>query len=153
MLKILHKGIQASLNLDQSGLTGDVEQDSKNAYVMSLVGGRLVSLDASANVQLADGEVHTTKPIGFVINDANGYFYQNIPAAASGKVPVTVGNCIVITDQLADGITVVPGELLYAGTGADVGKITNIPPDPTSSVVGVAASAASPAEPELQIIV
>jgi len=154
MLKILHSGIQPSFDIDKTGLTGDVEQDLKSAYLNSLVGGRLFGLDANGNVQLADGDpANPAQPIGFLILNATGYFFENKPALASGKVAGTLGNCVVITDQIVTSETFAPGDALYAGTGANVGLVTKTAPAAGAKQIGIAGSAASAAAPELKILV
>jgi len=150
MLRILHKGIQASFDLDQTGLTGDTEADSKLAYIQSLKGGRLAAIGANG-VKLADGATDT--PLGFIINDAEGYFYENKPALASGKVPLTVGDQIVVTDQIDTSEVFAKGDKLYAGTGAKVGLVTKTAPAAGAKVIGIATSTASAASPELTIVV
>lgn len=152
MLKILHKGIQANLDLDKTTLTGDLEADAQSAYVQSLVGGKLVGVDANG-VQLADGADLAATTLGFLVNDAAGYFFENKPALASGKVAATLGNCVVITDQIDTALTFAAGEKLYAGTGANVGKVTNVEPAVGAAVIGIAGSSASASAPELLIYV
>jgi len=55
MLQILHKGIQANLDLDTSTFTGVLEDDLQLAYVTDMIAGRLVGLDDTGLMQLADG--------------------------------------------------------------------------------------------------
>jgi len=153
MIKILHKGIQASFNLDPTKIAGSTEDAAKDPYIVGLVGGRLASQDANGVVQLSDGADQTTNVIGFIVNDAAGYYFENVPAVASGKCTLTVGNCIIVTDQVVSGLTFAPGEKLYAGTGGDVGLVTNVEPAAGAQVIGTADSVATPANPELQIIV
>ncbi len=160
MLKIQHKGIQASIDLNQTGFTGDVAEDSKLAYVQSLKAGRLIAVTPDG-AALADGDpAEDATAIGFLINDAEGYFYENKPALASGKVAITVGNCVVVTDQIDTAETFAPGDALYAGTGAKAGLVTKTPitdantaPTVVSRQIGIALSAASSASPELTIAV
>ena len=153
MLQILHDGIHANLDIDTTNFTGDVETDSQLAYVLGLVGGRLVAVDSSGKVQLADGaDANDLRAIGFVINDAAGYFFMNKPAIASLKVPVVFGNAVVITDQIDPAITFAPGEKLYCGTTGKLGLITNVAAA-GAALVGYAGSAASAASPELLIYV
>jgi len=153
MLNILHRGIQPSFDIDKTGLTGDVEQDLKSAYLANLVSGKLIGLDANGKVQLADGDpANPSQPIGFLILDALGYFFENKPALASGKVAATLGNCVVVTDQIDVAETFAPGDALYAGTGAKVGLVTKTPVA-GGTQIGIAGSAASAAAPELMIYV
>lgn len=168
MLKILHKGIQPSMALDTSELSGVLEADVVLPYILNLKGGRLISMDSDGNAQLADGDPAAgLEAIGFLINDAAGYFYENKPAFASGKLSHTFGNTVVITDQIDPDVTFVPGEKLYAGTGAKIGLVTNVPPSTltlaegtpntvatvASKSIGIAGSSASSASPELTVLV
>lgn len=151
MLKILHKGFQANLPLDQTGFTGDVQHDSELDYTRSLVGGRFVAM-TDKGLCLADGGNVKQHCVGILVNDAAGYFYENKPAIASGLAAVSVGNQMVITDQIAPGITIAVGDKLYVGTGDNKGLITNKAPVDGSDSVGVAITAASAASPELTML-
>ena len=131
MLQILHKGIQFNCAMDQTGFTGDTEVDAALAVVTKMVGGRLGAINSSGVATLADGA--SMKPIGFIINDAAGAYFENKPALASGKIPMTLGNCVVITDQIDTDLTFDEGELVYAGTSTKVGLITNSDPTPGAS--------------------
>jgi hypothetical protein len=152
MLKIMHDGIHANLDIDTTNFNGDVEHDSQLAEVTVLVAGVLAAVEAvNGYVVLADGALASAlHPIGFVINDAAGYFYMNKPAIASKKVPVLCGNAVLITDKIDTALTFAPGELLYAGTGAKIGLVTNVQPL-NGFVIGIALSAASAAAPELTL--
>lgn len=153
MLKILAKGNQVSLDLDTSSFVGDIQTDSGSPYIQSLVGGRVVCLDEAGKIQLRDGGVQTTSHVGFLINDAAGYFYENKPALASGMAPTTFGNCVVVTDQIDPSKTFKAGERVYAGTGAAIGLLTNVAPYQGAEPVGIAGNAASIASPELKVFV
>lgn len=151
MLQILYKGIQYNAAMDMTGFNGDVAHDAALPIVTEKVAGRLGSLNpADGTLQLADGA--TDQPLGFIINDASGYFFENKPAIASGIIPVTFGNCVVITDQIDTDLTFSPGEALYAGTGAKVGLVTNVPSAPTDKKIGIAGSSASISAPELTVL-
>jgi hypothetical protein len=143
--------VRVSLDVDQSGWTGDIEADA--ALLASLKGGRIVGVNASGKVALADGALAgVVQPLGFLIVDAAGYFYENKPALASGKVAITHGNCVVITDQLKSGVTFAAGDLVYCGTGADVGMVVKTVAT-GATPIGVALTAASGAGAELTIAV
>jgi hypothetical protein len=156
MLKILHKGIQANLDLDTSGFSGVIEDDQQSDYIQGLAGGRIVALDSDGKAQLADGlPGETLEPIGFLINDAAGYYFENVPALASLKVAVTFGNCVIITDQIETGDTFAPGNLVYCGTtgvGDGVGLVSKVQAA-GATLLGIAGSAAASASPELLIYV
>ncbi len=153
MLSILHKGLHVSLDLDTAAFTGDVDVDSQLPYVKGLVAGKMAAIDSNGKIALADGAAAAgLMPIGFVVQDAAGYFMLNKPAIASKMVAVTFSNCVVVTDQIDTSLTFVPGQLLYCGTGAKAGLVTNVPA--TGALpIGVAGSAASAAAPQLKIFV
>lgn len=153
MLKILHKGIQINAPLDKSGFTGDVQHDASLASVATLIAGRAATV-LENGVALADAaEGHTFD--GFIINDVAGYFYENKPALASGLVPLSYGNQVVVTDQIKAGDVFKPGDKVYLGSGADAGLLTKTQPTGTGAndaPVGKALSAASAAAPELTVL-
>lgn len=153
MLQILHKGLQISLNLDTSSFTGDVEADAALAYIQELDAGRIAGIDSSGFAQLADGAIaNDLEPMGFIINDAAGYFFENKPAIASKKIAITFGNCVIITDQIDPALTFDEGDPLYCGTTGKLGLITNVKPT-NARMIGIAMSPASSAAPNLQIAV
>ena len=153
MLSILHKGIHISLDIDTTNFTGDVEADSNLAYIQGLKAGRVAALDALGKVCLADGVLaNALAPIGFIVNDAAGYFMLNKPAIASKECAVTFSPCVVITDQIDTTQNFVPGQKLYAGTAAKLGLVTN-QPGAGAVAIGIAKSSASSAQPQLTILV
>lgn len=143
MLLIHHKGIHINLDLNTSGLTGDVEADAKTAYIQSLKAGRFAALDANGKVLLADGLAASAKfPIGLIVNDAEGYFMMNKPALASKEIAVTFSPCVISTTEFDATKTYTPGEKLYVDTGANIGKVTNVAPA-GATPIGIALSAAA----------
>jgi hypothetical protein len=153
MLQILHKGIQMSLDLDTTSFTGDVEHDAALAYIQGLDAGRIAGINASGYAALADGAIaNSIFPIGFIINDAAGYFFENKPAIASKKISVTFGGCVIITDQIDTALTFLPSQYIYAGTSTKVGLITNVQPT-NARPIGITLSGASSASPNLTIAV
>lgn len=156
MLAFQHKGRTVNMPLNVSGLTGDAVVDSASTYIQGLVAGRVVAL-TSTGIALADSVVVTPmQPLGFLLNDAAGYFYENKPALASGLVSVTRGpENVVITDQIDTTLTFAVGDLLYVSTGAKAGLITNVKPTGANSnpvVVGQASSTASVSAPQLTVL-
>lgn len=143
MLLIHHKGIHISLDLDTTNFTGDVDHDSKLTYVQGLKGGRVAALSSTGKVVLADGLAASALfPLGFIVNDASGYFMMNTPALASKEVAVTFSPCVISTDQFDATKVYVPGQKLYADTGANVGLVTNVAPA-GAKAIGIAMSAAA----------
>jgi hypothetical protein len=140
-LAFVHKGRTINLPLDVTTLSGNVQTDSTNAYIVSLVAGKVVMLGTNG-VELCDG--NTMTPIGFLVNNAAGYFFENIPALASGFVSVARGpENVVQTDQIDTTLTFNQGDLLYAGTGAKAGLVTNVSPGGIARLLGIALTPAS----------
>jgi hypothetical protein len=154
-LQILQKGIQSSIPMDQTGFTGVIATDVALAVVTKMVAGRLAAINTSTGLAtLADGTTtNNLEPIGFIINNAAGYFFENVPAYASDLIAVTMGPCVVITDQISPSITFAPGQKVYCDTGSNVGLITNAPGGTGARLIGIAGSAASAASPSLTIFV
>lgn len=153
MLQILHKGLQISLDLDTTDFTGDVEADAALAYIQALDAGMIAAIDSDGYAQLADGAIaNSLEPMGFIINDAAGYFFENKPAIASKKIAVTLGNCVIITDKIDTALTFDEGEPVYCGTTGKLGLVTNVKPT-NARMLGIAMSSASSAAPNLQIAV
>ncbi|CAK0772440.1 hypothetical protein CCP3SC15_4570002 [Gammaproteobacteria bacterium] len=154
MLKILGRGNQFGLDLPSANLTGVVEKDIQLSEIKALKAGRFLAIDQTTKqATLADGDETLGKiPLGFIVNDAVGLFFENTPALASMQVPFTFGNCIVISDQIASGVTILASQLLYCGTGAQAGMITNVPPS-NSREIGISMGTPDPVTKELLIAV
>jgi hypothetical protein len=152
MLQILHKGIQMSIPMDQTGFTGNIATDSVLSVVTKMVGGRVAALTSAGLATLADGaSAGGLSALGFIINDAAGYFFENKPALASAMIAITMGPCVIITDQIAS-VTFAIGDPVYAGTSGNVGLVTNVLPT-GGRLLGIALSVASSASPALTIAV
>lgn len=156
MLAYQHKGRTVNMPLDVSGLTGDAQVDSSSLYIQTLVGGRFVALTAQG-VALADSASATPmQPLGFLVNDAAGYFFENKPALASGLVSVTRGpENVCITDQIDTTLTYAVGDLLYVGSGNKAGLVTNVKPTGANAnpvCIGQASSTASVSAPQLTVL-
>lgn len=153
MLQILHKGLQISLDLDTSSFTGVVETDVALDYIQGLDAGRIAGYNTSGYAALADGAIaNEILPLGFIINDAAGEYWENKPAIASEKIGITFGNCVIITDQIDTALTFTPGQKVYCGTSTKVGLVTNVQPT-NARCIGITMSSASSAAPNLQIAV
>lgn len=154
MLQIRHKGHQISLAVDPTLLALDAPTFQANATVLGFIAGRVVALTNPDDViALADGnESNGLVPIGFLINDMAGNFYENKPALASGYVGVSFGPSVVVTDQIVSGITINPGDRLYVGTSGNVGLLTNVAPS-NARAIGIALAGASPASPSVLLAV
>lgn len=153
MLKITYPGIQISATVNPELFesdTGFLDQHPAGEAVQALKGGRLVAYDADGFLKLADGA--SDNILGTLINDATSAFYENMPGAASSTLAVAVGNFGGITDQFDTSLTIKKGDKLYAGTGAKAGLYTNVAPDAAASVIAIANSNASAAQPLLEVI-
>lgn len=111
MLQIEHRGIQANLDLNTTTFTGTATEDNQLAYLKGLKAGKLAGVDANGKAALASA---TVNPIGFIVVDASANPVDNYPAVASHKLAVTVGNCVVVTDQIKSGDTLTAGQPVYA---------------------------------------
>lgn len=132
-INVQHKGIQVNFVIDPATLTGDVAVDSKDSYIQSLVAGRLVTLDSDGYIQLCDGALQD--PLGFLLMSADR-FMENQHALAANTMAVTIGNCVVVTDQIDTALAFTPGERVYAGTSTKKGLVTNVPPYLGSQATG-----------------
>lgn len=155
-LQINHKGIQISVAIDpdwlQSSNPGYVDGDLPTPELQTLVGGRAVMISEDGFVALADGDLGRIGYLGALIKDAFGGFYENMPGFGSGNAAVAIGPCVLVTDQIVAGLTFAPRDLLYPGTGTEVGLYTNFAPDPDAVACGIAISAASDASPSLTFV-
>ena len=112
---VKHKGIQASFPINPDTLTGDPSVDINNAYIKSLVGGSLVTLDTKGQIKLCEVGV---RGVGILVLNATDFFYGNVPAISQGrKMAVTIGDSVGATTQFTQG-TYNPGDKLTpAGAG------------------------------------
>lgn len=124
MFKQDHGGIQLNLPLDdklnEGSLPATIQEQVETAYIQSLVAGKVIGIDADGYVQLSNGT--TIKPLGILINDAKGGFYENIPALGSRKVSIMLGTAVVRSNQTA-AVTFQAGDDIYVDT---VGVLTNV---------------------------
>lgn len=141
MLLIHHKGIHISLPLDTTSFNGDVEHDSKLTYIQNLAAGCVAGIATTGKVQLADGDPSANiLPLGFIVNDAAGFFFMNKPAVASKELAITHSPCMISTDKVKAGQSFTPGQKVYCGTGADAGLVVNTAPAGTARPLGIALS-------------
>ena len=127
----------------------------QNATVQGLQAGRLVSIDADGDVQLATGHA-----LGVLVKDADYASRENIPVLASGRLTAISGGSLITTDQVVEE-NVTAGAALYANAGmfttvapqaltlteGTPNTIENLP----SPVVGYAITANSSSDKSLQI--
>ena len=148
ILQILHKGLQLSIPQDQTGFTGNLQSDLALAVVTKMVAGRIVGINtvtttgAIGYAGLGDGLVTSpyAVPLGVLINDAAGYFFENPAAYASGMVAIIKGPAMIITDQWNVGDTFTPGVEVYCGThgNSSLGLFTATGTPGTNVQVGTA---------------
>lgn len=154
MLQIKHQKTPViSVDLDTTGFTADVIANSNLAYVQGLVAGKAVNVDTSGKVQLHDGTADLTNStfIGLLVNDAAGESYGNRPSLADASYQIGVvmrGGARVVSDQIASGLTVTPGEPIYVDAN---GLLTDVQAT-TEAPIGLSMSAASDASPELDLL-
>lgn len=145
MFAIKLKGLQPSLPLDVSTLSGDLATDLQNAYVISLKAGALIKLGANG-VAIATGAAGEVA-IGFCINDAVPAVGDNPATLASQKVAACTGDCVVSTDYAVDAV-IAAGAKLYAGAA---GQLTSTESTSTQ-IVGIAITARSANVPVFDVL-
>lgn len=110
-LNIIHSAnYQMSLNVKPDWITGDFEKDIKNANLLKLQSGVLVSIDQDGYIRLAKP---TDNFVKVLILSAPGAFWDNMPTFGSYKLSVTGSNSVIETPQVED-TNIKPGDLLYA---------------------------------------
>jgi len=152
-ITIKHAAFRTGLPVkDVAGFNGffDPNNSQATAYLRSLVEGALVSIGSDGFVKLADGAADVAiYPLarGFVENDlgSNNTF-------GDGGLSVLFGTARYITDQIVSTEVFAPGDKLYAGTAANVGKVTKTAPNATAKVIGIAVNAASATQLNLEIL-
>jgi hypothetical protein len=139
----LIENTMAGLALD--GLTGDVTHDV--ALLRSVKAGMLVTPVAVPNASDLFVKVcgPTDVPIGWVINDPAGGFYENTPYPASGKIPFVVGGVFTVDAVAFDATRVADykvGSLLVPGVGGIMVPVSTAAPAPTATASDVASNPA-----------
>jgi len=120
MFKIMYETVRQNLPIDVSAFIGDTQAFLQDANIIALKEGLAVSLDANGNVALAGASGVVA---GWLVQDASGLFHENPAALAAGRVAVTNGPVIAVTDQVASGLlTAAIGSAVSVGSDA---KLTN----------------------------
>lgn len=109
--------------LPASVLDLDLEAFRANATVQGLKAGRL-AVEGANGVQLATSA--DAQFAGFIVNDAAGYSFENVPAYASGQVPLSLGGGVAETDQVVEA-DLVAGDVLYISDDQP-GLLTKVKP-------------------------
>lgn len=147
--------------MDQTGFTGNLQTDLALTVVTKMVAGRVAGLNidttngATGYAGLADGVISTSKtfPIGFIINDAAGYYFENPAAYASGMIAVLKGPAMILTDQWDTATTTITvGAPVFVGTSLKVGLLTPTGTIGTNTLVGIAMNTVTVASPNLQLL-
>lgn len=153
MMDLRYEALQINLEVNPSGMTGDLAADSKLAYVQSLKAGRAVTVDANGYIALVDS-ASSTSLIGFLLLDAEGSFFENKPALSSRRMAVTASSTEFETDQFVSTETIATGALVYVGTGANVGLLTAVKPaaGTLTAAVGVVTKGNTAESPTLRVV-
>lgn len=160
-LKLLHPhhGVKESyFKLAAAGFTQlnyDVAFTNNLLTTMSprgVLGGSVAGLTGAGTVGKATSGV---APVGFYINDAEGYPYENTPAIASGintfyHGPGLLGTDIYETHTVAGALqTYAAGDNLYTSVRGLITKEANGGTGGNATLVGVVADLPTPAAPFL----
>ncbi len=151
MINILHSGIRTSMPIKDIGTFNGFYDPNKllaTTYLLSLVDGKIVSVDTDGTMKLADGATDT--PFGMIVRGFTEFDLGSNTTAGDQGIDVMVGTAIVIIDQIA-AVTIAEGDKLYVGTGANAGLITNVSPGANAVVLGIAISSASPTAKNLKM--
>lgn len=153
--KIIHNGTKINVDLP-STIPTDPKAFISDSTVLGLKAGRLVTINSAGLILALNGSAGRNSTLGVLVTDVAGGFFENIPAAGSRKAAVLLGKAVYVTDQYKSGETYAKGDLLYLGSGTDVGLITKVAPTAGANVsiepVGVALSAATASSPELTVL-
>lgn len=147
MLKIQQKfgAIDGSPNLPAAKLALDLSAFRIDSVILALKGGTLAYIDTNGEVATAaDAQADQA---GFIVNDAAGNDFENVPAYASGKCPIVFGGGIFETDQVVDDDVAI-GDALYIGAG---GQVTSTDPG-SGTVIGYSRTANSASDKTITLL-
>lgn len=114
----------ALFDLDPAKLELSSQEFFQDATLVAMKAGCLATVNAAGHVVLCDGA--TVRPLGVIVNDVTGYIFENVPALASGKVPLMQGGGLIRTDNVVEE-NLVPGTDMYCSpdgifTSVDAGN-------------------------------
>jgi hypothetical protein len=107
-------------------LAMSLDEFRSNSAILSLKAGKLATIGSDGNIRLA--QAADGKFAGFIVNDAAGYSFENVPAYASGKVPLMIGGGVVESDMVVED-DLVSGDRLYIADG----ELTKVDPSTDGS--------------------
>lgn len=119
------------------------------AYHSGLKAGKIVTVDSDGFVKLCDGAVEA--PIGVLARNFIEFDLGSNSTPGDQGIAVMLGDGVFETDQIVTTESFVPGDLVYAGTGANIGLFTKTSPAATAMAVGICRSTASAAAPTLKV--
>ncbi len=147
MLKIKQKfgAIDGTPNLPADKLALELAAFRADSEIQGLKAGRVAYIDSNGEVALAANA--QADRIGFIVNDAAGYEFENVPGHGSGKCPLVFGGGIFETDQvIQDDVTY--DDPLYIGAN---GQLTTVNSG-SDTVVAYARSENSAADKTIEIL-
>lgn len=128
-------GTTISFGLNPELYTGNIAIDINSPYLAQFQTGVAVALDEAGYIVLADGaDAKLSSLRGFVrVPATQDQLFQNLPTLGSGLISVHIGGAMFRSFLQVVETDLVPGEVLYHGTGANKGLLTR-----TKSASGVA---------------
>lgn len=98
-----------------------------NTYIDALQQGVPVGIDAEGNAVVADGATPGSV-LGLCVTGAMDNQMANLGQLANKQITIVRGPTLIETDNLVAAVEYIPGDKLYAGTGANLGKLTKTQP-------------------------
>ena len=153
-LELQYRGSEVALFGPELALTGDPGIDNPALSAAGFVAGALVKVGPSVinpdgiSLHLVDGATDRNT-FGAIITEP-GEFANSIGPSASNRIAVARGYWTgnLYGSGYNTTLTYIAGQLLYAGTGVDLGKYTNVV---TGDPVGIVTHAPTTIEPWLGI--
>ena len=149
MLKLVYYGQNDGHWGPDVTLTGDPGTDNVTLLNAGYLGGKVVSLVASATasrgVVAVPCDAAAFHPFGFLMNGP-GEFAGAIGPSGSGKISIVRAMPVILVDSQAyDALgTYVIGGPVYCGTGAKVGLVTSVSTGPIIGTVTAIPTATFP---------
>lgn len=145
-------------NFKHRGIVANFKFDIDTVETEGVDGALAKSLEAGVPVALKDGGVVPAggeKFLGILVEGVQNSPYQNSSALASGLLGVAIGNCIGVSDKVADGVTFTEGDSIYVVD--ETSLFTNTPDglavDSNGPAIGIAGATTTAANPAVEIIV
>jgi hypothetical protein len=144
-LRILLPGLKNGICRTSVEMTGDPQTDAAN--VQAWIAGVPVYLSGDLQLSIADGAIHPV--LGLLVYDAAGTSpWDGIGGvAADGKVTFIYAKALVgVPNRVLTTEAFIPGDVLYAGTGANLGLLTRTSPAATATAIATVLSVAEQAQ-------